>query len=582
MGIPRLRQLLEPYAEQIDLKGRDIVIDGPGLAYHILHYCQREATSLFDLPSHSLLGQTAIRWLDELSASGAKIVAIYFDGYLPSAKEPERKRRLMDLSKGLRSYYSLYPSGVPKTTKKQVPVSFSTFTGTFGPKKLPTPAFLVPAVLEALCTSETYRPSTKLVPGEADIYCARHVSSSGGVILTSDSDLLVHDLGPQGSVAFFATVEFKTLAGDKTTTVSEYSGSKICERISLPREKGLSSLGFQIILDPQVNLNRAIQLAKAQINSDTVDVEHTIFMQQYLSPETIEHVSLEPISGRLLDPRISELLLGFLSKTEDASVSMYLPFLADSPARTSAWEISTPLRQMAYAAAGFLATEPITGVVEYRRLQSLPGGTRVETVPRSQVRNYCTGLIKDIAMVQGCVAEPELRWLILAIYQDMRWSEEHQKSSILSLDMLQAEANGNLDVGAWDFVHLHAQVQGIHYSLRMLRQVYDFVCRDHELPEEFTVLRTELDQLSVLDIPSIADFVERFAKVRTGVDLQRFFEWTKPGDELSVQMHSILNPKEKKGKGKRKRDKKSAGQQEKKPGNPSRGSNNPFEFLGDG
>lgn len=73
MGIPRLRQLLEPFSEQVDLKNRDIVIDGPALVYHILYQCQRHATSLFDLPTYDLLGQTAVRWLDELFKSGANV-----------------------------------------------------------------------------------------------------------------------------------------------------------------------------------------------------------------------------------------------------------------------------------------------------------------------------------------------------------------------------------------------------------------------------------------------------------------------------------------------------------------------------
>jgi hypothetical protein len=73
MGVPRLRQLLEPYAEQVNLKGHDLVIDGPALAYHILYQCQRQADSLFNLPSYSVLGQTAIRWLNELTESGANM-----------------------------------------------------------------------------------------------------------------------------------------------------------------------------------------------------------------------------------------------------------------------------------------------------------------------------------------------------------------------------------------------------------------------------------------------------------------------------------------------------------------------------
>lgn len=73
MGIPRLRQLLEPYAERNDLGDRRVVIDGPGLAYHIFNQCQTKAPSgsLFDQPSYAVLGRAAINWLDHLTGSGA-------------------------------------------------------------------------------------------------------------------------------------------------------------------------------------------------------------------------------------------------------------------------------------------------------------------------------------------------------------------------------------------------------------------------------------------------------------------------------------------------------------------------------
>jgi len=73
MGVPRLRQLLEPYAEHVDLKDRDLVIDGPGLAYHILWYDRRPVSSLFSRPSYSELGEAAVKWLNKLSQSGAKV-----------------------------------------------------------------------------------------------------------------------------------------------------------------------------------------------------------------------------------------------------------------------------------------------------------------------------------------------------------------------------------------------------------------------------------------------------------------------------------------------------------------------------
>ncbi|OIW32499.1 hypothetical protein CONLIGDRAFT_678894 [Coniochaeta ligniaria NRRL 30616] len=594
MGIPRLRQLLEPYAEQVDLKGRDIVIDGPALVYHILYQCLGHATSLFNLPSYSLLGQTAIRWLNELSKAGANIVAIYFDGYLPSAKEPERKRRLFDLSKGLRSYFSLYPSGVPKgssAAKEQVPMSFSSPSTVGGPsKKLPTPAFLVPAVLEALCASETYAPVIKLVPGEADIFCARHVSLSGGMIITSDSDLLVHDLGHKGSVTFFSSVEFKTHEGSEIATAAEYASLRICERLSCPRDKGLSSLAFQVSIDPQVTLQRAIPLAKEQANSDANASEYASFMAQYLSPEIMERVSLEPISGRLLDPRISELVLSlsFLKKSDstggagngtkqdDPDVAMYLPFLADSPARTSGWESSTSLRQLAYAVGRLLTTRPISSVVEYRRLQSLPGGARVEIPPVSEIDQQCLRLIDNMVKIRACLAEPELRWVVLAIHEDIVWSQTQGKGSILSLDMLQAEANGTLDIGTWDFVHLHAQVQGIYYSLRMLQQICDVTSRDRQLPDSVCTLRRDIGHISLLhDFPSISEFAVLFKKARANVDLPAFVATLGLGDDIAARVRSIMDPPQKKGK--RKRSKRN--DELNRAGTPVRQSSNPFDLL---
>ncbi|KAH8912853.1 hypothetical protein BR93DRAFT_906346 [Coniochaeta sp. PMI_546] len=594
MGIPRLRQLLEPFSEQVDLKTRDIVIDGPALVYHILYQCQRHATSLFDLPSYDLLGHTAVRWLDELSKSGANVAAIYFDGYLPSAKEPERKRRLCDLSKGLRSYYSLHPSGVPKgspTVKAQTPVSVSFSSAVGGSsKKLPTPAFLVPAVLEALCASETYAPVIKLVPGEADIFCARHVSSTGGMIITSDSDLLVHDLGTEGCVSFFSSVEFKSHAGVEVATAAEYSSSRICERLSCPLDMGLSSLAFQVSIDPQVSLQRAIPLAKEQANSEANASEYASFMAQYLTPETMEYVSLKPISGRVLDPRISELVLRLLlsessgssgstkddTDQEDSELAMYLPFLADSPARTSAWEISTSLRGLAYAVGRSVTTKPLSDAVEYRRLQSLPGGTRVEIPSAAELEQQCVGLIDNMVKIRACLSEPELQWIILTVYQDILWSQEHGKSNILSLDMLQAEANGMLDIGSWDFVHLHAQVQGLYYSLRMLQQTCDFASRERPLPDSVCKLRRDIGYLSILhDFPSISEFAVLFGEVRASLDLERFVASLGLGDEVAGQVRSILNPTQKNVKRKRSR----RYDELHKPVTPVRRSNNPFDLL---
>ncbi|MBE7179732.1 MAG: hypothetical protein INR71_00735 [Terriglobus roseus] len=66
---------------------------------------------------------------------------------------------------------------------------------------LPPAPFVVPAVIEALRESG-YRDVVRVVPGEADPYCAEDVRLHGGFVVTGDSDLLVYDLGQVGGVVF--------------------------------------------------------------------------------------------------------------------------------------------------------------------------------------------------------------------------------------------------------------------------------------------------------------------------------------------------------------------------------------------
>lgn len=74
MGIPRLTSMLRSYASQAPLQGR-VVVDGPALAYHVLHIARLEAATrtAVDEPSYAVLGATAIRWLDTLQSCGVQV-----------------------------------------------------------------------------------------------------------------------------------------------------------------------------------------------------------------------------------------------------------------------------------------------------------------------------------------------------------------------------------------------------------------------------------------------------------------------------------------------------------------------------
>lgn len=77
MGIPHLITFLRPYATRSSLTEQNIVIDGPGLAYHIYHVClstKRSARNYFEAnPSYQELGATVLAWLDGLERSGAVV-----------------------------------------------------------------------------------------------------------------------------------------------------------------------------------------------------------------------------------------------------------------------------------------------------------------------------------------------------------------------------------------------------------------------------------------------------------------------------------------------------------------------------
>ncbi len=74
MGIPHLITHLRPYAVDTDVKNREIIIDGPGFAYHVYHGCLSNAGNTKNpfeaLPSYTTVAETAVKWLEELESYG--------------------------------------------------------------------------------------------------------------------------------------------------------------------------------------------------------------------------------------------------------------------------------------------------------------------------------------------------------------------------------------------------------------------------------------------------------------------------------------------------------------------------------
>jgi hypothetical protein len=92
MGIPHLITYLRPFAASADLDGESVVIDGPGLAYHVWHLCLASQTLFRNpfeaTPSYKSLGDAVIRWLDELESMNVRLYEMsyrdIFDEYMVS------------------------------------------------------------------------------------------------------------------------------------------------------------------------------------------------------------------------------------------------------------------------------------------------------------------------------------------------------------------------------------------------------------------------------------------------------------------------------------------------------------------
>jgi hypothetical protein len=495
--------------------------------------------------------------------------AIYFDSYLPSSKRPERIQRLLKSSRDLIKYHSAFLAGVLKANPHHaIDGDIELFPNAWPTEKKakpPPPTFLVPAVIDALRESPAFGPLVKLVPGEADGFCAQHVRHHGGIVLTSDSDLLVHDLGEAGSVVFFADIDADF--ENQKLIAPQYRPAELCRRLSLKPEAGLQRLAFEVSRDPHLTVQQAAERAKRSVSDSTSD-EYGQFMEQYVSPELASKLETERVTS--LDPRVSELVLrslrvsGVVTPVEDigsathyrndSNLEMYLPFLLDCPSRTSAWEASKPVRQLAYSLLQLNRGSTIPLVSEMRRLQTISSGLKVDVPPITEIDDLGASLLALLSKIEAGLSNPELVWVVLAIHQDIVMTMDRARGYPLSLELLGQDVRGRLDPCSWDFLHFLAQTQATYYSLRMLRQILNFSAHHSEgLSTVMLELAKSLERLPSLPrFPSARNFGKTITLVRESGGLSCFKDLCEEYEDIVSLIRAIQNPESNKKSKKRK------------------------------
>ncbi|MCJ1288229.1 hypothetical protein MMC26_007584 [Xylographa opegraphella] len=578
MGIPRLRGLLEPYFQTLTLgcsnqectdhklSPKPVVIDGPGLAYviyyRLLAWKPIHLNAIDAQPTYEEISCAVLIFLQALTNCGLKIERIYFDGYLPTEKRPVRISRLQGYVKQTNVFHANHKdfprplrqdnSSAPNLRdlfdlSRPVPPKF---------RGLPAAPFLVPAVLDSL-TDSNYAAITHVVPGEADSFCAAAARASGGIVLTSDSDLLIHNLGPAGSVLYFDHLELLQ-CGDKYYQLSARIAqpSKIAQSLGL---KDLYRFAFELKQDSSLTLQEVRRRTNLNMQTNTVR-EYKEFGKEY-DKVSVDDATEWSSPAELLDPRISEIVLQCHERSQ-GRLHMYLPFLIDDPSRSSAWNISVALRTLAYSAIAHHGGIPNQqqSILEHNRRDTRIVPVEILLVDYVSVRKYAELLTAqlDVLWKRYSSFPAAIIWKIFGMIEVFSWYLKSGRSFPLQRTAAKA-VWGNADTSlSWQDVHFSAQLQAALYSVRMLKQVLTHVSNYGELGSDTTFLSlvqrltdfpslrdlfpgnsSAMVEVSDVEIGSIFDFIKTFAREHESAKLDEVGAGVSMSPDSSMHVASV-------------------------------------------
>lgn len=503
-------------------------------------------------------------------------------------------------------YSESFPSIIPATTssdpkakKRYTNTKFSILSQVSNTLqgKIPALPFLVPAVIARLQSHPKYGSITIVQPGEADLYCARYVKEHGGIVLTGDSDLLVHDLGMDGSVAFLKDLSLGHNMNRRVLSCPLYNIGDIVKRLELPESHGIRSLAYELVQDRHESFLNILRSAKSLERIKRNPASYKEFEREYLalppdvhpitststspaSPKSSESNGILKSRLRSLDPRISEYVLQFPSIASIAQrpsitpltsepLNVFMPFLIDSPTKTSAWEPSTGIRQLAYGLMNLLqpSDQCVESVLEHRRQQSKDSRGREWALPTpEQIEASCQELGDLLAWIKTelGIRDREI-WRVMAWHQEAAYAAENSKASLGSvvLGLAAGSAGGGGGKGrlTWDSLHFSAIMQASYYSFRMLKQILGVVkAAKPDLPNSIKLLSIQLMSLPRLsELPGFYDDLESFSNPEERAryrHLERWFEDEEDEaeklEQLRIKEENAQRKKERKAKRKRK------------------------------
>jgi hypothetical protein len=351
-------------------------------------------------------------------------------------------------------------------------------------------SFLAPSLMEALRASD-FAHATRIVPGEADDWCATYANdNTRAVVFTSDTDLLLYEYPLQSLVVFFKDVSFSPNLDFKA-----YSPTTLSQRWNL---SSLIPLAYATSQEPWKGISENVELAQSySLKSDP----YRDFSKRYTTKAQIPSCT-PTLQAALqnLDVRVSEFVHQAL---DDPFVPIvYLPFLLEDPNQASAWNIGQDLRILAYS----LLSPNRVMVQECKRKAQSVTIQEHSLYPPDQVQTTAKDLLDTISAWMQWTAS-------IKLHRDLIWPL-FAVSLVLPHLLLVPQISLNVRIingdfnNTWEFVHLNARVHAALYLLRMLRQCIGvWLAINHSRADEDlhkTIM--ELSQ-SFQSLPTIANMI---------------------------------------------------------------------------
>ncbi|KAJ5299320.1 hypothetical protein N7476_010877 [Penicillium atrosanguineum] len=319
---------------------------------------------------------------------------------------------------------------------------------------------------------------TVMVPGEADIECARIAKLTGSAVLTNDSDLLVHDLGPHGAVVLLNSVHM--LQDAPGLIEPEIRGLRL-HPTELANRLGFVNVprfAYELTQDPHQSFVELVRRSKD--NSGTVERSsgYIEFIREYQPDEPT--VANNMRSVQTCDPRVSELFWQYEQPDIYRCAEqphMYLGILHEDHSRRCAWEQGRFYRAIGYSLLNLSRSAPpkISCVHEFVRRGGRIVAEQVSLGSTNMTASDLNILQERLDLARTIFGHhtQSVFWVLFALFE-IHCDPSNTTATPNAVHLERFLSKGFMGKRTeWADIHLMAQIQAVLYSLRILKQLVE-------------------------------------------------------------------------------------------------------------